>query len=666
MKKYLSFLLVLVLMAGLLAVGASAADATVMISRQNLRADGVTVACEKYNIDGSNYFKLRDVAYLVNGTGSQFSVGYDAEKKVVSIVTGEEYAPIGSEMDLSGGDKSATAKPSTQTILIDGAERSDLSVYNIGGNNYFKLRDLGTALGFKVDYDSASNTAIIISKRAAYSDWLIQEAFFSTNEGGGSHSVTTYNAEGRVTSTSEVGDNYEDRTTFEYDELGRETKRSSVSVWGDGEVTSSTTTTIYDIWGNLVQEIYEETGDIITEYLYTYDEYGNQLSYTYRSNSGETSTAYTYDKNGYILSSVTTYDDGSVSGTEYVRDEQGNTLKERGYDGSGTTYTEEYTRDAQGRTLKSVYTYGDGSGSTTYLYVYDARGNNTHYEIISTNSGSQVTDNRYDKGGRLVRTESSGDYGSSLCTYQYDDQDRLIRTEFTNFEDYTWVSETAYDAQGRVVKDTYEEGGILRETEYTYDDAARKMTTRTRITFPTAEAMFLNENALTLPVGDDYYLYASFDPYNAATEDITWSSSDPAVAEVDEYGNVTAVSEGEAVITAVSESGLTASCTVTVAGHKFTLTVEPGSQTVGIDKTKAFHCTIEHIGEWQSSRIYAGNYRGDIISVSWDEWYYQDGLEMITLYVKGLAAGTTTLDIYLTHDDVFTGELVTVTIDVAG
>ena len=155
MKKYLSFLLVLVLMAGLLAVGASAADATVMISRQNLRADGVTVACEKYNIDGSNYFKLRDVAYLVNGTGSQFSVGYDAEKKVVSIVTGEEYAPIGSEMDLSGGDKSATAKPSTQTILIDGAERSDLSVYNIGGNNYFKLRDLGTALGFKVDYDSA-------------------------------------------------------------------------------------------------------------------------------------------------------------------------------------------------------------------------------------------------------------------------------------------------------------------------------------------------------------------------------------------------------------------------------------------------------------------------------------------------------------------------------
>ena len=154
MKKYLSFLLVLVLMAGLLAVGASAADATVMISRQNLRADGVTVACEKYNIDGSNYFKLRDVAYLVNGTGSQFSVGYDAEKKVVSIVTGEEYAPIGSEMDLSGGDKSATAKPSTQTILIDGAERSDLSVYNIGGNNYFKLRDLGTALGFKVDYDT--------------------------------------------------------------------------------------------------------------------------------------------------------------------------------------------------------------------------------------------------------------------------------------------------------------------------------------------------------------------------------------------------------------------------------------------------------------------------------------------------------------------------------
>ena len=170
MKKIFSFLLVLVLVACLLPTAALAAD-KVVLSPQNLIVDGKTIECEKYNINGSNYFKLRDIALLVNGTGSQFSVGYDAVKKTVSIVTGEAYTSNGSELDLSGGDKSATAKPSTQTILINGEERSDLSVYNIGGNNFFKLRDLGTALGFDVDYDSKTNSAIVISRSSEPSGW---------------------------------------------------------------------------------------------------------------------------------------------------------------------------------------------------------------------------------------------------------------------------------------------------------------------------------------------------------------------------------------------------------------------------------------------------------------------------------------------------------------
>ena len=34
----------------------------------------------------------------------------------------------------------------------------------IGGNNFFKLRDLGTALNFDVDYDGATSTMIVKSK----------------------------------------------------------------------------------------------------------------------------------------------------------------------------------------------------------------------------------------------------------------------------------------------------------------------------------------------------------------------------------------------------------------------------------------------------------------------------------------------------------------------
>ena len=184
-KRVMSFVLALTMM---IVLGASvlAAQGTVVLSAQNLVVDDNAVDCEKYNIDGSNYFKLRDVAYLVSGTGSEFSVGWDDETKTVSIVVGEPYTPNGSEINMSGGDKSASAVPSEQTIMINGEVRSDLSVYNIGGNNYFKLRDLGTALGFEVDYDAESNTAIIRCADACnhqFGQWTVEKKTSCAEEG---------------------------------------------------------------------------------------------------------------------------------------------------------------------------------------------------------------------------------------------------------------------------------------------------------------------------------------------------------------------------------------------------------------------------------------------------------------------------------------------------
>ena len=133
-----------------------------VLSPQKLTVDGEDVDCEKYNIGGSNYFKLRDLAAVLNGTDSQFEVGFDAATSTVSITTGAAYTPNGSEL-VTGVDNASTAQTSSQTILIDGVERSDLTAYNIGGSNFFQLRELGTALGFEVDFDAASNTAIVRS-----------------------------------------------------------------------------------------------------------------------------------------------------------------------------------------------------------------------------------------------------------------------------------------------------------------------------------------------------------------------------------------------------------------------------------------------------------------------------------------------------------------------
>ena len=140
-----------------------ASAANVVASPQNLSVDGVDADCDKYNIDGSNYFKLRDLAQLLSKTDSRFSISFDEQSNAVAVVSGKEYIPVGGEL-ARGQDQSKTAVVSKQSVLIDGKAVDGLSIYNIGGNNYFKLRDLGNALGFTVDYDADSNTAIVLSK----------------------------------------------------------------------------------------------------------------------------------------------------------------------------------------------------------------------------------------------------------------------------------------------------------------------------------------------------------------------------------------------------------------------------------------------------------------------------------------------------------------------
>lgn len=160
MKKLLPTLLALLLFCLALPC-ASAADVTP--SPQKLSVDGTDADCDKYNIDGSNYFKLRDLAQLLSKTDSRFSVAFDAESNAVTVVPGGDYVPVGGELE-RGKDLSKTAVASKQSVLINGEAVEGISVYNIGGNNYFKLRDLGSALGFTVTFDADANTAVVLSK----------------------------------------------------------------------------------------------------------------------------------------------------------------------------------------------------------------------------------------------------------------------------------------------------------------------------------------------------------------------------------------------------------------------------------------------------------------------------------------------------------------------
>lgn len=80
----------------------------------------------------------------------------------------------------------------------------------------------------------------------------------------------------------------------------------------------------------------------------------------------------------------------------------------------------------------------------------------------------------------------------------------------------------------------------------------------TGVTLKNTEVKFNSKNAVV-------NLYATVSPANATNKTVTWKSSNPSVATVDQNGKVTAVSNGTANITVTTQDGnKTATCKVTV------------------------------------------------------------------------------------------------------
>ena len=121
--------------------------------------DGIPVLFEAYNIDDYNYFKLRDLAFVINGTPSQFGVVWDGAKNAITLTCGAPYVKDGSEMG-AAGTSAKLAYPTDSAVYLDGASIK-LTAYNIDGYNYFKLRDVGQAVGFDVDWNEAIEAIII-------------------------------------------------------------------------------------------------------------------------------------------------------------------------------------------------------------------------------------------------------------------------------------------------------------------------------------------------------------------------------------------------------------------------------------------------------------------------------------------------------------------------
>lgn len=117
--------------------------------------------------------------------------------------------------------------------------------------------------------------------------------------------------------------------------------------------------------------------------------------------------------------------------------------------------------------------------------------------------------------------------------------------------------------------------------------------------------IYLNQTSAELKAGEVLTLTTTVYPENATNKNMLWTSSNPAVAQVDENGRVLAISKGTATIQAEAAdgSGCTASCTVTVTGNLNMVT------------------SVEH---FESSHSYQNNLS--------EVWLYQSpGAERITL-----------------------------------
>ncbi len=104
----------------------------------------------------------------------------------------------------------------------------------------------------------------------------------------------------------------------------------------------------------------------------------------------------------------------------------------------------------------------------------------------------------------------------------------------------------------------------------------------------------LDKTTHTINVGEEFTLQANISPDNATNKNVTWSTSDAAIATVDDNGKITAKKAGTATITVTTEDGnYTATCTVTVTAIPVTsVTLDKTTHTINVGEEFTLQATV--------------------------------------------------------------------------
>jgi len=167
MRKRISILLIAALifsLSNVVSASASSAKIAVDTTSSGMELDGNYVSIQGYNIQYSNYFKLRDVAAAFANTPSEFNVKWNSKANAIEIVSGETYQDSEDSSNASiNWWEQQYATATSANIIVDGKSHP-MKAYTINQSTYFQLRDLAAITGFQVNYDKVSDVIELTSK----------------------------------------------------------------------------------------------------------------------------------------------------------------------------------------------------------------------------------------------------------------------------------------------------------------------------------------------------------------------------------------------------------------------------------------------------------------------------------------------------------------------
>lgn len=163
-----------------------AADNNSIRTASVVYVNGKAIQFEAYNISGNNYFKLRDLAYALNGSNKQFNVEWMQSNNSINLVSNDTYSPVGKEMELSSNSNSLKPIATSAKLYKDGLPLK-FTAYDINGNNYFKLRDITQIFDIGTEWDTITQS-IKIDTNKCYEEGntrgnLVNEGFVAEQNG---------------------------------------------------------------------------------------------------------------------------------------------------------------------------------------------------------------------------------------------------------------------------------------------------------------------------------------------------------------------------------------------------------------------------------------------------------------------------------------------------